>query len=140
MKQVFSPLAWLLIAFIVAQGTIAGLVICLGEGGHVEIERAQGECCDPSRQPAPEWAGYLVATAPEPSTDDSCGSCTDSPLSLTTLSRIKTLVSGEAYPGPLETAQRSYTPVVVGIKQLLESRSVVAKATRIPIATTTLLI
>ena len=139
MKKVFSPLAWFLSAFIVAQGTIPGVVMCLGEDGHVEVERTLGGCCDPSRQPAAEWAGYVLA-ASESTTDDSCGSCTDSPLSLTTALRIKPQASSAAFTGPLEIVQRSRTPVVPGVKQLPESRSVVAKATRIPIATTTLLI
>jgi len=140
MRKIFSPLFWLLVVFMVGQGTMPGLVVCLGDDGHAEVEKTQGECCDPSRQPAPEQGGYVLAAASQSTAGDSCGSCTDSPLSLTTALRIKPQVSHAASVAELEIARSSHHPSRLGLKPLAEGPSVVAKATRIPIATTTLLI
>lgn len=72
----------LVCALVVALSGVApaqGLVLCIGEDGHVELETAyDGRCSAPCPANGPDVAGLRIDVPHEP--DSCCGPCKDIPL------------------------------------------------------------
>ena len=138
MKSKFSPILWLIVAAFVCQGTLPGLVMCFGEAGHVELERARdGYCDDKKRRVAQERVA--VFTHSNASTDqDSCGPCTDTAIlpSPTTRPSTASLESDAATTCTILVL----APVTNKPPDYVTSPYTSADASFIPISTTTLLI
>ena len=92
-----KPLIWailvLMTMFPLSQHALAGMVVCIGFDGHVEVENGwTGDCATPEQVRAHEHHAFLETVRELEQEEDDCGECVDIPL-LTSLSenRVVTL-------------------------------------------------
>ncbi len=134
MKRRFYPAISLLVVALVVPGALPGLVVCFGETGHVEVETTQDRCCNTYAQPT----SSPVSITTGPTADDSCGFCTDTPISLTPV--VRPAYAAKASVAAEQIATLAFGPTSIGMDAYSARPSVAADATLSHIRTTTLLI
>ena len=138
MRSKFPPILWLLVAALIVQGTLPGLVICFGEAGHVELERMRDGCCDEPTRTAVQTAVVIFTESNTSSDQDSCGPCTDSAILPGPVTKPSEIGVADDYA--TTCAILVFIPVIDTPLDYLTEPYSSADAAFIPISTTTLLI
>jgi hypothetical protein len=138
MKIRFSPIAWLLIVAFASHGAVPGLVVCVEPTGQVQVEAITVDCCYGDTKSSGQTAVAALTTSPESDPGDSCGPCTDSPIS--PIPVIKPAGKCDASVKVLTIASLALVPTAPRTADHSASTEVAKDAALIPIKTTTLLI
>jgi hypothetical protein len=105
-----APCLVLLVHLVCGMGSARGLVLCVGEAGHLAIESASDGCCgQPWDAPAPGSAPDAAVRAAAGSLSD-CADCLDISLGGETLGRVPTGFASKLVPGDRDAVAPSPIP------------------------------
>ncbi len=138
MKTKFSPVSWILIVAFASHGAVPGVVMCLESTGQVQVEAITVNCCNGDTNLSGQTVVPALTTSPETDTGDSCGPCTDSPIS--PIPVIKPAGKSNASVNALANTTLALDPAATRTEDHSASPAVAKHAALILIKTTTLLI
>lgn len=138
MKTRLSVLLWILIVAVASQGAVPGLVVCVEPAGHVQVEAITVKCCNGETASSRENFALALTSSQDSERGDSCGPCTDAPLSPVPITRLAGNEDVETIL--LTSTALAFDPAAIETEIYSASGFVAAEAALIPIKTTTLLI
>jgi hypothetical protein len=138
MKTRFSPVLWILIVAFASHGAVPGVVVCVEPTGQVQVEAITVNCCSGNTNLSGQTADPAFTTSAELAPGDSCGPCTDSPIS--PIPVIKPAANGDSNVDALASTTLAFDPAATRTEAHSANPTVAKDAALIPIKTTTLLI